>query len=179
MVMIMKKRYNKAQKNVLEYLESKFLVRNYVSALDLAIIQNPEDFPKNKGKDKHYNRGVEHAKKDLAMLGFFFVQMKPRYRLKIMQSTEFKNFINDFLDVGVGKFHYLTREEDEQSTAFYLQMLGICLLKLSRLMPEEFIKAFNNSAQPLSDLIHGIYEFQRKNNMKTIPKFETIALPIA
>ena len=58
-------------------------------------------------------------------------------------------------------------------------MLGVCLLKLSRLIPEEFIKAFNNSAQPLSDLIHGIYEFQRKNNMKTIPKFDAIALPIA
>ena len=175
----MVKRHGKEQTKQMEWLKSRYLVRNYVSALDLAIIQNPKDFPKNKGKDKHYNRGVEHAKKDLAMLGFFFVQMKPRYRLKIMQSTEFKNFINDFLDVGVGKFHYLTREEEEQSTAFYLQMLGVCLLKLSRLMPEEFIKAFNNSAQPLSDLIHGIYEFQRKNNMKTIPKFDAIALPIA
>ena len=67
----MAKRPSPKQKQLMDYFESRYLIRRNVSKLDMAIINNSKLFPKNKKKDRHYNNGVDHAKNDLKLLTFF------------------------------------------------------------------------------------------------------------
>lgn len=164
-------------KKLLEYLESTYLLRRNVTKLDLGIINKSEYFPENSKPDRHYNNGVVHARNDLNLLHFFMVQMKPRYRMKILQSIEFNNFIEQVLDIGVTKFNKQTKEEKEYTRAFALQLMNYSLQVMSRTMPLEFTKLLNDAIEPLDDLLSAIYEYSKNNNVKDLPKFREIRLP--
>ena len=164
-------------KKLLEYLESAYLVRRNVTKLDLGIINKSEYFPENSKPDRHYNNGVNHAKQDLKLLCFFMVHMKPRYRMKILQSTEFNNFIEEVLNIGVTKFNSQTKEEQEYTRAFALQLTNYCLQVMSKTMPTEFSTLLNVAIEPLNDLVRTIYEYSKNNNVKDLPPFREFVLP--
>ena len=164
-------------KRLLEYLESTYLLRRNVTKLDLGIINKSEYFPENSKPDRHYNNGVNHAKHDLNLLHFFMVHMKPRYRMKILQSTEFNNFIEQILDIGVTKFNVQTKEEKEYTRAFALQLMSYSLEVMSKTMPLEFTKLLNVAIEPLDDLLSAIYDYSKNNNVKDLPKFRELRLP--
>ena len=164
-------------KILLEHLESTYLVRRNVTKLDLGIINKSEYFPENSKPDRHYNNGVNHAKQDLKLLHFFMVHMKPRYRMKILQSTEFNNFIEQVLDIGVTKFNAQTKEEKEYTLAFALQLMSYSLEVMSRTMPVEFTGLLNHAIKPLDDLLRAIYYYSKNNNVKDLPKFRELRLP--
>lgn len=173
----MTNRRNKEGKILLEHLESTYLVRRYVSKLDLGIINNSKLFPENSKPDRNYNNGVDHAKKDLQLLHFFIKHMKPRYRMKILQSDEFNNFIEQVLDIGTTKFNLQTKEEQEHSRAFALQLMNYSLKVMSKTMPPEFTKLLNTAIEPLDDLLRAIYEYSKNNNVKNLPKFRELVMP--
>ncbi|AFS82628.1 hypothetical protein NSED_04110 [Candidatus Nitrosopumilus sediminis] len=170
-------RHKQKGKDLMERLESTYLIRKRVSKLDLGIINDSSYFPENSKPDRHYNNGVVHARQDLKLLEFFMVQMKPRYRMKILHSDEFKNFIESVLDIGVTKFNKQTKEENESSRAFALQLMNYSLQVMSKTMPPEFAKLLNNAIEPLDDLLSAIYEYSKNNNVKDLPRFRELRLP--
>jgi len=94
----MVKRHRTKQTAQMEHLKSTYLMRKNVSALDLAVIQKPSNFPKITKKDRSYNNGVDHAKADFKELYFFFNHLKPMYRLRILNSDEFNSFLEKILN---------------------------------------------------------------------------------
>jgi len=183
MVIIMIKRHqikrNKRQKDLMEYYEAKYLVPRYVSKLDLAVVTSSDDFPQKMKKDRCFNNAVSQAKSDLALLHFFMIHLKPRYRLKIMQSQEFQNMLTQILDISETKFYLMTKEEQEQLGAFTTQVFNYCITNLGRTIPPDFVKTFNHLAEPLNDLLEGMYEYSRKNKLTDVPKFQKSMLSIA
>jgi len=174
----MRKRHSDRQKDLMEHLESTFLVRKNVSKLDLAIINNSSLFPKNKKKDRHYNNGVDHTKIDLKLLNFMLNHLKPHYRMKLLSSKEFQNVMTNLLDIDEMKFHKLTREEKERSLAIAVQMLSYCLNVISKTMPKELVPLIVQQIKPLNLTLKGIYKFSKNNNLKDLPPFNEITLPI-
>ena len=157
-----------------EHLGSSFLVRNYVSRHDLGIIQKPANYDENVKKDRHYNNGVEHAKQDLKMLGFFLRYLKPHYRLKILNSQEFNNIMQDVLAVSVTGWHDYTIEERNKALHYAIQMNEFARHVIKSQMPEEFHKILVESAKPYVKLVSAISEYGRKNNRKDIPQIESM-----
>ena len=164
------------QKDLEERLEATYLVRKSVSKRDLGIINQSKLYANFKKPDRNYNNGVSHAKNDLNLLHFFLVNLKPRYRLKILQSDEFQNVIRQSMDIGVSNFKNFTQEEKDQALAYTVQIMGYCLEVMAKNMPKEFHKPLNRQIEPLSDLLKSIYSYMAKTNDK-LPAFRNIQLP--
>jgi len=165
------------QSEIEERMEATYIVRKKVSKRDLGIIIIPKYYPKNKKKDRNYNNGVDHSIHDLNQLSFMLTHLKPHYRNKILHSDQFKNVMEQVMDIGVGKFHQYTKEEKDQSLAFTVQMLSFCFKVISLNMAEEFQKPLLNHIRPLNDLIKAIYAHMAKNN-ETLPPFRGLGYPI-
>ncbi len=168
----MKKRPRTRQDIEIEHLKSTYLVRKYVSPLDLAIIQKPSNFPKNKKKDRHYNNGVNHAKQDLKQLTFFFNHLKPMYRLRILNSNEFNSFIGKIL-YAQGSFHLQTREEQTRSLKIALQMLEYARVVIKENMPEEFQTVLEESSKPFRNMIKAISTYQKREKINDSPEIQS------
>lgn len=160
-----------------DHLETTYLVRDKVAKRDLAFINNPSNYPNFSKPDRPNNKAVNLAKKDLELINFFLVNMKPRYRQKITQSDEFHNVIKQSFDIGVGNFKNFTQEEKDNSLAYTVQVMGYCLEVMSKNMPKEFVRPLKNHIEPLSDLLESIYSYMAKNN-DTLPPFRDITFPI-
>ena len=165
------------QSEIEEHMYATYIVRKKVSKRDLGIINTPKYYPKNKKKDRHYNNGVDHSLHDLKQLSFMLINLKPLYRNKILQSDQFKNVMENVMDIGVSKWHQYTKEEKDHSLAFTVQMLAFCFKVISLNMSEEFQKPLLNHIRPLNDLIKAIYSHMAKNN-ETLPPFRELGYPI-
>ena len=168
----MVKRQSPKQKDSMEYLEAKYLVRKKVSKYDLSVINIPKLYPKNRKKDRHYNNGVEHAKADLRLLNFFLRKLKPRYRLKILSSQEFQNTIALIFNLRELGFSKLTKEEKDYALAMASQMLEFSLAVISKTMPVQFQNPLAKASIPFIDLLKAISDFARENKIKGIPAFQ-------
>jgi hypothetical protein len=164
------------QEDIEELMNSTYLVRNKVSKRDLGIITNPKLYPKNKKKDRNYNKGVETSIGDLKQLSFMLQNLKPHFRNKILQDDSFKNVMIDVMGIGLGK-NEMTQQEKDQSISITVQLLSFCLKVLSKNMPNEFEKPLLHHINPLNDLIKAIYAHSAKNNV-TIPAFMDLDYPI-
>ena len=160
------------QRKEIDYLETKYLLSNYVSGYDLANINVPSLFPKNLKKDRSYNNAVEQAKEDLRLLDFFLRNLKPRYRLKILSSQEFQNTIALIFNLGELGFSKLTKEEKDYALAMASQMLEFSLAVMAKTMPEQFQKPLSKASVPFIDLLKAISDFARENKIKDIPAFQ-------
>jgi len=152
-------------------------VRKHVSKRDLGNIITPQYYPKNKKRDRNYNNGVIHSIEDLKQLSFMLTHLKPLYRNKILESDQFKNVMDQVMDIGVSKFHGMTKQEEDHSLAFTVQMLANCFKVISLNMPKEFQKPLLNHIRPLNDLLKAIYSHMAKNN-ETLPPFRDLGYPI-
>lgn len=168
---------DKKQMDLMEYLESTYIIRKSVSKQDLAIINKSELFPHSK-VDRSYNNGVTHAKNDLKLLQFFLIHLKPKYRFQIIQSDEFQNVIQSVLDVSENRFHNLSKEEKDYALTFSIQLLTYSLNVIVKTLPRPFVKPLKESAMPLNNLLEAIYNFSRENNIKDIPQFRKLYFPL-
>ena len=172
--MVMKKRHRTKQTAQMERLKSTFLVRKSVSELDLAVIQKPSNFPESVKKDRRYNNGVDHAKQDLRQLEFFLRFLKPHYRLKILNSSEFNNIMQNVLAVSRTAWHDYTIEERNKALHFAIQMNEFARHVIKSQMPKEFHEILIESAKPYVKLVSAISEYGRKTNRKDIPQIESM-----
>jgi len=169
----MVKRHIVKRNTEIERLKSTYLVRKNVSERDLAIIKNPDFFPENLKKDRAYNNGVDHAKKDLKMLTYFLRYLQPRYRMKILLSQEFNNVLEDVLAVSRTTWHHYTIEERDKALLFALQMMEFSRHVIQSQMPKEFQGILAESSRPFVQLVKAISDFGRKDNIKDIPRLES------
>ena len=160
-----------------ELLKSTYLTRMSVTPLDLGIIEQPKLFSNSK-QERSYKRGVKHAKEDLKLLNFFLINLRPKYRTQIINSTEFQNVIQQVLDIGVGNFYDMTKEEKENANAFAMQLMTYALKIIVNTTPIEFLKLIKDSAIPLNNLLESIYNFSKNNNLKELPPFRKMSFPI-
>ena len=174
----MDKRRTSKQKQLIEHLKSKYLVRKDASPYDLANTVKPEIFRNNKKKDRNYNNVVDHAKKDLTFVNFAMNHLQPHFRMKILASNEFQNLITNLLDIDEMKFKKLSNEEKERSLDLAQQMLVYCLNVIAKTMPNEFKPLLVERIKPLNVLLKSIYNYSKNNNLKDIPRFNEIILPM-
>ena len=152
----------------MEHLKSTYLERKYVSELDLAIIQKPSNFPQNKKKDRSYKNGVNQAKADFKELYFFFNHLKPMYRLRILNSNEFNNFLEKILNPH-GSFHLETKEENARSLKIALQMHEFARIVIKENMPEEFQVVLEEASRPFWQMIKAIDAYQKREKIRDSP----------
>lgn len=173
----MVKRLHTKQDEIKEWLEATYLVPTKVTPLNLGIIQNPEVFSKSVHA-KAYKKGVARAKDDLQLLNFFLVNLRPKYRNQITNSQEFHNMIQQVLDIGVGNFYDMTKQEKESANALAIQLLSYALNVMVRTMPTEFLKPLKDHTIPLNNLLKAIYNFSKNNNLPELSAFREIDFPI-
>jgi len=161
----MVKRHRTKQTAQMEHLKSTYLVRKYVSALDLAVIQKPSNFPKITKKDRSYNNGVDHAKADFKELYFFFNHLKPMYRMRILNSDEFNNFLEKILNPQAS-FHLQTKEEQVRSLKIAMQMHEFARVVIKENMPEEFQTVLEEASRPFWQMIKAIDAYQKREKIK-------------
>jgi len=160
------------QNELIEWLESTYLVRKYVSPYDFAIVVKPSLFKSNKKKDRSYNNAVVHAREDFKTIDRFMRHLQPKYRLQILNSVEFGNLMESSLGIDGMAFHKQIKEEKERSLVLGLQMYDFArhLIKMS--MPKSFYKTLAHSAKPFDDLLEAIGQFAKQNKVKDFPDFQ-------
>jgi len=169
---LMTKRQTPTQKNMIEHLKSTILTREYVSGYDLAITQKPSIFRQNHKKERHFNKCVNHAKADFKELNFFFNHLKPMYRMRILNSTEFNNFLERILDPR-SSFHPQSKEEQARSLKIALQMLEYAKNVIKDNMPTEFLEVLDESSKPFWRTIKAISAYQKREKIKDSPDIQT------
>ena len=168
----MVKRHRTKQTAQMEHLKSTYLMRKNVSALDLAVIQKSSNFPKITKKDRSYNNGVDHAKADFKELYFFFNHLKPMYRMKILNSNEFNNFLEKILNPQAS-FHLQTKEEQVRSLKIALQMYEFARVVIKENMPEEFQTVLEESSKPFRNMIKAISAYQKREKINDSPEIQS------
>jgi len=169
---LMTKRQTPAQKEMIEHLESTYLMREKVSGYDLAITQKPSIFRQNTKKERHFNKCVNHAKADFELLWFFFTHLKPMYRMRILNSNEFDSFIEKIL-YAQSSFHLQTKEENARSLKIALQMLEYARVVIKENMPEEFQTVLDEASKPFWQMIKAIDAYQKREKIKDSPDIQT------
>ena len=167
----MKKRHTPAQKEMMEWLKSTYLMRDYVSAYDLAVTQKPTAFRKETKKDRQFNKCVSHSKANLKELGFFFNHLKPMYRMRILNSDEFNNFLERILNPHAS-FNLQTKEEQARSLKIALQMHEFARVVIKENMPEEFQTVLEEASRPFWRMIKAIDAYQKREKIKDSPNIQ-------
>lgn len=158
------------QEHLIKSLEATFLGTEKVLPKDLGVINNPALFPKDKKKDRRYNRAVLHARQEFKLLLFFLNNLSPSYRSKILLSEEFNGILRILYDLqGIGKQDQ-TDKEKELAIQTALQFLIYSVTVLIKSMPPEFRKTLQDSAKPFVNVVEAISEYGRRNNSKDIPR---------
>ena len=170
---LMKKRHVVKRTIEEQRIEASYLVRKYVSARDLEIIKNPDFYPENTKKDRAYNNGVDHAKKDLRTIDYILRYLQPHYRMKILLSNELKNVMEEILSVSRTTSHDYTKKERDKALLFAVQMMEFSRHVIRSQMPKEFQGILAESSKPFVQLVKAISEFGRRDNIKDIPRLET------
>ena len=168
---LMTKRQTSAQKEMIEHLESTYLMRDKVSGYNLAITQKPSIFRQNTKKERHFNKCVNHAKADFKELRFFFDYLKPMYRMRILNSNEFNNFLEKILNPH-SSFNLQTKEEQDRSLKIALQMYEFARVVIKENMPEEFQTVLEESSRPFWQMIKAIDAYQKREKIKDSPDIQ-------
>jgi len=160
------------QEVMINDLKKTYPMRKNVSGYDLAVTKKPSIFRKNRKKDRQYTHCVDSAKDDLKILRFYFNHLKPLYRLRILNSKEFTDFIDKVL-FAQGSFHLKTREEQIRSLKIALQMLDYAKNVIKANMPEEFQEVLDESSKPFWRTIKAISAYQKREKIKDSPEIQT------
>jgi len=160
------------QKKMIDHLESTYLGREYVSGYDLAVTQKPSIFRRNRKRDRQFNKCVDHAKDNFKELRFFFNHLKPMYRMRILNSKEFNNFLEKILEAQ-GSFNLQTKEEQTRSLKIALQMLEYANTVIKNNMPKEFQIVLEESSKPFRNTIKAISAYQKREKIKDSPDIQS------
>ena len=169
---LMTTRQTQAQKDMIENLKAKYIMRKKVSGYDLAVTQKPSIFRKNTKQSTQFSNCVDSAKADLELLYFYFNHLKPMYRLRILNSNEFGSFIEKIL-YAQGSFHLQTKEEQARSLKIALQMLEYARVVIKENMPVEFQIVLDEASRPFWLMIKAIDTYQKREKIKDSPDIQT------
>jgi hypothetical protein len=139
--------------------------------IDLGIINKPDLYPDNKKKDRSYNRPIERTLSDLKLFTFLLNWLKPRYRLKILKSTEFNTAVDTILQTFRTSSSEYNKEEKEIVLQIAMQMYESSLNVISKEMPKEFRSSLIRASEPLQDLLQAISDYSQNFKDGKVPKF--------
>ena len=168
-------RRTQAQNEAIEHLNAKYLIRKKVSAYDLAVTQKPSRFRNNKKPSSQFSKCVDSAKADFEILNFYFNHLKPMYRMRILNSKEFNNFLEKILNPH-GSFHLQTKEERERSLSIALQMHEFARVVIKENMPEEFQTVLEEASRPFWQMIKAIDTYQKREEIKDRAQIARLSL---
>ena len=146
-------------------------MRKKIYGYDLAVTQKPSIFRKNKKPSAQFSNCVDSAKADLRLLNFYFNHLKPMYRMRILNSEEFNNFLKKILNPQ-GSFHLQTKEERERSLSIALQMHEFARVVIKENMPEEFQTVLEEASRPFWQMIKAIDAYQKREKIKDSPNIQ-------
>ena len=169
----MAKRRTQAQKDRIESLEATYLTRVYVSGYDLAVTEKPSAFRRNGRRDRQFTKCVNHAKADFKELEFFFNHLKPLYKMRILDSGEFNNFLKKILIPYVIS-DLQTKEEQARGLKIALQMYEFARVVIKENMPRDFQIALEEASRPFWLIIKAINAYQKREKIKDSPNIQTI-----
>ena len=129
---------------------------------DLAIINQPDFFPDNRKKDRHYNRAVDRALDDLKLLHFFLENLSQTYRKKILQSDQITSLVEKYLGITEYTSVNLTKEERMERLARANQLLIYSLTIFKRTLPKEFNESLKQIGKPYFTLLKSISDYTNK-----------------
>ena len=161
-------RQTQAQKDMIEHLKAKYLMRKKISGYDLAVTQKEKLFRKNTKPSTQFSNCVDSAKADFRLLYFYFNHLKPMYRLRILNSEEFTSFLDKVL-FAQGSFYLQSKEENTRSLKIALQMLEYSIHVITENMPTELQEIIHDSSKPFRNTIRALSAYQKREKIKNSP----------
>ena len=150
--------------------ENKAILKNHVTAKDLAVINKKEKlFPRTK-LNRHYKNGLNHALNQFHMINFFMENLPPSYKLKLTTSDQVQYFIRNILEVDSPYIDDKNTKEDQISFQFASQMLMYSLTTMIQSMPAEFQTELRDSLLPFVRQVTALNHYAVRHGLKDIPK---------
>ena len=66
-----------------------------------------------------------------------------------------------------------------RANAIAVQLCSYSINVMLKTMPSEFLKALKDSALPLNNLLKGIYNYSKNNNLSDLPNWRDVDFPIS
>ncbi len=156
------------QQKVIDGIESTFDEPRIVRALEMAIIREPEIFPKTNFQ-RTCRIARDSSKEAIRELDFICEHLPKRYKHQILRSDPFNQFLSNIFDIGkVG----LSRQNEDRDLALNLatQMMLNSLDVMIKSMPAEFQKPLTDSVLPFVNLLNALSTYADRKDIEDIPK---------
>ena len=156
------------QQKVIDGIESTFDEPRIVRALEMAIIREPEIFPKTNFQ-RTCRIARDSSKEAIRELDFICEHLPKRYKHQILRSDPFNQFLSNIFDIDkVG----LSRQNEDRDLALNLatQMMLNSLDVMIKSMPVEFQKPLTDSILPFVNLLNALSTFADRKDIEDIPK---------
>ena len=156
------------QQKVIDGIESTFDEPRIVRALEMAIIREPEIFPKTNFQ-RTCRIARDSSKEAIRELDFICEHLPKRYKHQILRSDIFNQFLSNIFDIDkVG----LSRQNEDRDLALNLatQMMLNSLDVMIKSMPVEFQKPLTDSILPFVNLLNALSTFSDRKDIEDIPK---------
>jgi len=153
------------QQKVIDGIESTFDEPRIVRALEMAIIREPEIFPKT----RTCRTARDSSKEAIRELDFICEHLPKRYKHQILRSDIFNQFLSNIFDIDrVG----LSRQNEDRDLALNLatQMMLNSLNVIIKSMPAEFQKSLTDSVLPFVNLLNSLSTYADRKDIEDIPK---------
>lgn len=165
----MKYGQNSKQQKVIDGIESTFDEPRIVRALDMAIIREPEIFPKTNFQ-RTCRTARDSSKEAIRELDFICEHLPKRYKHQILRSDIFNQFLSNIFDIdGVG---LLRQNDEDRDLALNLatQMMLNSLDVIIKSMPAEFQKPLTDSVLPFVNQLNALSTYADRKDIEDIPK---------
>ncbi len=156
------------QQKVIDGIESTFDEPRIVRALEMAIIREPEIFPKTNFQ-RTCRIARDSSKEAIRELDFICEHLPKRYKHQILRSDPFNQFLSNIFDIDrVG----LSRQNEDRDLALNLatQMMLNSLDVIIKSMPAEFQKPLTDSILPFVNLLNALSTYADRKDIEDIPK---------
>ena len=156
------------QQKVIDGIESTFDEPRIVRALEMAIIREPDIFPKTNFQ-RTCRIARDSSKEAIRELDFICEHLPKRYKHQILRSDPFNQFLSNIFDIDkVG----LSRQNEDRDLALNLatQMMLNSLDVMIKSMPVEFQKPLIDSVLPFVNLLNALSTFADRKDIEDIPK---------
>ncbi len=156
------------QQKVIDGIESTFDEPRIVRALEMAIIREPEIFPKTNFQ-RTCRTARDSSKEAIRELDFICEHLPKRYKHQILRSDPFNQFLSNIFDIDrVG----LSRQNEDRDLALNLatQMMLNSLDVMIKSMPAEFQKPLTDSILPFVNLLNALSTYADRKDIEDIPK---------
>ena len=156
------------QQKVIDGIESTFDEPRIVRALEMAIIREPEIFPKTNFQ-RTCRTARDSSKEAIRELDFICEHLPKRYKHQILRSDIFNQFLSNIFDIDkVG----LSRQNEDRDLALNLatQMMLNSLDVIIKSMPAEFQKSLTDSVLPFVNQLNALSTYADRKDIEDIPK---------